>query len=117
MTTTDSQRLARLDLANEVRIAHARLHREFQALGKQKALRLAISLVLDGDRDVMTLRLTQLIGWIPALGRGGGRSRSQIADDLFETLGITVFDRRVGEISARQIAALVVELERLAGMR
>ena len=113
---TDSQRQAALDRANAVRNAHVRLHRELQSLNTTRALWLAVALLRDRDEDAMTLRLTQLIGWIPALGKHSGqRSRSRIADELFEKLGVTVFDRRIGELTDRQRAVLAVEFEKLAG--
>lgn len=107
------KRLA-LAQANHRRRERRELRETLQALGPRRARHHLAGLLIDPSPAVASLELAAVLNWLPFLGRNHPGGRAALVDGWFARLGVTWVDRRVGELSERQLRVLRRLLESTA---
>jgi hypothetical protein len=89
-----AQHMAALDRANEIRIERARIKRALKEAGKDGGRELAAELIIRNPKELATVRVIDLISWIPKFGQYRGETLVMRAGCSLRT--------RVGQLTDRQ---------------
>lgn len=89
-----AQHMAALDRANEIRSERARIKRALKDAGMDGGRELAAELLISNPKELATVRVIDLISWIPRFGQYRAETLVMKADCTLRT--------RVGSLTDRQ---------------